>query len=73
MAAQIANLDQALESRDVIGQAKGVLIVAMRCTADEAFAVMVKQSQHENRKIVDIAAEIVAHALLRARPQSPPD
>ena len=49
---------------NVIGQAKGVLMVAMRCTADEAFAVMVRQSQHENRKVVDVAAKMSCAAQL---------
>jgi hypothetical protein len=56
---QVANLRLALESRDLIGQAKGVLMVTKRCTADQAFAMLVKQSQHENRKVVEIAADII--------------
>ena len=62
----VANLKRAVESRDLIGQAKGVLIVSMRCTTEHAFAVMVKQSQHENRKLGEIAAEIVERAQRRA-------
>ena len=57
-----ANLRKALESRDVIGQAKGVIIAANRCTSDAAFDVLRQQSQHENRKLIDVAAEIVRHA-----------
>lgn len=64
---EVDNLKAALESRDLIGQAKGVLIVAMRCTAETAFATLVQQSQLENRKLVDIAAEVVARAHTRAR------
>jgi hypothetical protein len=58
-AAVVANLNLALGSRDLIGQAKGVLMVTLGRSADEAFALMVKQSQHENRKITAIAAEVV--------------
>lgn len=65
-AEHLENLNRAVESRDLIGQAKGVLIVAMRCTAEHASAVMVKQSQNENRKLVEIAAEIVERAQRRA-------
>lgn len=65
-AAELANLNRALENRDLIGQAKGFLVAAMRCSSDHAFAVMVKQSQHENRKVVEIAAEVVERAHRRA-------
>jgi hypothetical protein len=55
-------LAAALESRDTIGQAKGVIMVTMRCNADEAFQLLKQQSQHENRKLVEIAAEIAERA-----------
>jgi hypothetical protein len=58
----IAHLSTALESRDLIGQAKGVIIATMGCSSDEAFRLLKEQSQHENRKVVDIAAEIVGRA-----------
>lgn len=58
---EIDGLQRALESRDVIGQAKGVIMAALRCSADEAFALLVKQSQAENRKVVDIATDIAAN------------
>ena len=56
----VANLRLALESRDLIGQAKGVLMATLGCSADEAFALITTQSQQENRKVVAIAADIVA-------------
>lgn len=58
---EIDGLQRALESRDLIGQAKGVIMAALHCTADEAFALLVKQSQAENRKLVDVAFDVVAH------------
>jgi AmiR/NasT family two-component response regulator len=57
---EVANLKRALDSRDLIGQAKGVLMVTFGCSADEAFALMATQSQHENRKVVAVAVDIVA-------------
>ena len=63
---EVANLEGALESRDVIGQAKGVIMVTMHCTADRAFQLLVTQSQAENRKLVDIAAQIAAQVSRRA-------
>jgi AmiR/NasT family two-component response regulator len=64
-AAEVTNLNLALASRDLIGQAKGVLMATLRCSADEAFALMVTQSQHENRKIVAVAADITARTQRR--------
>ena len=57
---EMALLATAIESRDTIGQAKGVIMVTMGCTADEAFKLLRDQSQHENRKLADVAAEIAA-------------
>jgi hypothetical protein len=65
---EMAVLAAAIESRDTIGQAKGVIIVTMGCTADEAFILLKDQSQHENRKVVEVAAEIVQRAQRTQRP-----
>jgi GAF domain-containing protein len=50
---------QALESRAVIEQAKGVLMGRQGCTADEAFTLLVQQSQRANRKLREVAQELV--------------
>lgn len=50
----------ALGSRAVIEQAKGVLMERHRWTADQAFAFLAAQSQRRNRKLRDIAADLVA-------------
>ena len=63
---EVDGLQQALESRDRIGQAKGVIMAALHCSADEAFALLVKQSQAENRKLTDVAADITANVQRRA-------
>jgi AmiR/NasT family two-component response regulator len=59
---EMALIAAAIESRDTIGQAKGVIMVTMGCTADDAFQLLKAQSQHENRKLVDVAAEIAQRA-----------
>lgn len=69
--AEIDQLQAALASRDVIGQAKGILMAAMRCTADEAFALLVKQSQAQNRKLAEIAAELADRAYRAGRSDAP--
>jgi AmiR/NasT family two-component response regulator len=63
----IANLKIALEGRDIIGQAKGILMSTLGCTADEAFDILAQLSQSENRKVAEIAADIAARAV-RPRP-----
>jgi GAF domain-containing protein len=52
-------LSAAMASRAEIEQAKGIIMAAKGVSADEAFAMLVKRSQEENRKLRDIAAEFV--------------
>jgi GAF domain-containing protein len=54
-----SHLEQALESRGVIDQAKGMLMLQQHCDADEAFEIIRRASQRSNRKVHDIAGEIV--------------
>ncbi len=60
-----AQLHEALRSRTVLGQATGLLMAALRLSPDEAFAALTKMSSHENRKVRDVAAGVVAR---RTRP-----
>jgi AmiR/NasT family two-component response regulator len=57
-------LQTAMESRAVIEQAKGVLMGQRRCTADEAFEILVKLSQQSNRKLREVAQALVDSTLL---------
>ena len=60
-----AQLTVALQSRDVIGQAKGILMERRGVSADEAFDILRKASQDLNIKLHDIAETIsVRHAEL---------
>jgi GAF domain-containing protein len=59
------NLKQAIESRETISQAVGILIAAGGQTPDDAFQVLVNASQRENRKMREIAQEIVARTVKR--------
>jgi GAF domain-containing protein len=52
-------MHDALGNRDVIGQAKGILIERHRITADAAFGVLSRVSQAENRKLAEIARGLV--------------
>jgi GAF domain-containing protein len=53
---------QAMESRAVIEQAKGIIMSQRRCGPDEAFAILSRASQTANRKLRDVAAAVVERA-----------
>ena len=48
----------AVDHRDLIGQAKGILMERYKLTADEAFSLLVRSSQARNIKLVDIAGQV---------------
>lgn len=55
----IDQLNEALSSRDVIGQAKGILMARERCSAEEAFDILRSTSQARNLKLRDIAQSVI--------------
>jgi len=55
---QQQNLRAAIESRDVIGQAKGIVMERFKLTADEAFARLRQSSQALNVKLRDLAERV---------------
>ncbi len=52
------NLHEALSSRDVIGQAKGILMERLRITPEEAFDALRRSSQRLNVKLREVAATL---------------
>lgn len=60
-------LAQAMHNRAVIEQAKGMLMAAQGIDEDEAFEVLTRASQRENRKLRDIAKRMVDDAVARGR------
>jgi hypothetical protein len=53
------NLEVALDSREIIGQAQGILIERERITASEAFDILRRGSQHLNRKLKEVAQDLI--------------
>ena len=53
-----AALHRGLSTRDVIGQAKGILMERQRLSAGEAFDVLRRASQRLNRKVADVALHL---------------
>lgn len=64
---ELAGLRRAMASRAEIDQAKGVLRALTGLSGDEAFALLSRRSQHSNRKLVEIAREVLA----RVEPPAP--
>ena len=56
------NLATAMTSRTTVEQAKGILMGSRGCNAEEALQLLVRASQRENRKLREIAQEMVADA-----------
>ena len=61
----VQNLQVALESRAVIEQAKGILVAEYGCSPDAAFRRLSALSQNTNRKLREIAADLVAGRIQR--------
>jgi transcriptional regulator with GAF, ATPase, and Fis domain len=53
------NLHQALEARDVIGQAKGILMATNHVDSDAAFELLRTTSNNLNRKLRTVADHVV--------------
>ena len=58
-AALAAQMSDAMATRAVIEQAKGVLVAQQGLTPDEAFEILSRASQNGDRKLRDIAQAIV--------------
>jgi ANTAR domain len=62
-----AHLTRAIDSRDVIGQAKGILIERYGVDDAEAFQMLVKSSQDTNLKLVKVASWLCQDAVERGK------
>lgn len=60
-------LRQAVASREIIGEAKGILMARENCSRDEAFDILRRASQRENRKLRELAEELVLRVEERNR------
>lgn len=53
------DLEAALESRTAINLACGVIMAQNRCSQEEAMAILTKVSSNRNRKLRDVARELI--------------
>jgi transcriptional regulator with GAF, ATPase, and Fis domain len=61
----LSQLHEKLDSLPVIEQAKGILMSSTGCSPDEAFDLLRQESQALNRKLRDVAGDIVDEAQRR--------
>ncbi len=52
-------LQEALSTRDLIGQAKGILMERHKITGQQAFVILTRASQNSNLKLTDVAISLV--------------
>jgi GAF domain-containing protein len=63
-ATKLGHMRDALRSRDVIGQAKGILMERYGLTAQNAFIMLTQASSHTNIKLLDVAEHLATTGAL---------
>lgn len=58
---EVAQLTAAVASRDIIGQAKGILMARHGCDADEAFTLLTDLSNRTNVPVHAVAERLASH------------
>jgi hypothetical protein len=64
----IVNLRRKLETLPVIEQAKGIIMARWHCSPDEAVELLRRASMGQNRKLRDLAADLVASVVAGESP-----
>lgn len=62
-----AGLESAIQTRDIIGQAKGILMERLGLPASESFSMLSRISQHQNVPVRDLAQQIVTTGKIPSR------
>lgn len=61
---RLGQMTRAVESRDVIGQAKGILMERYGLTADKAFALLLSASNNSQARLGQVATALVTDGRL---------
>lgn len=61
-----SGLVRSVATRQLIGQAQGILMERHKLTADQSFALLVRASQHNNVKLREIAHQLVESGVMPA-------
>lgn|GEM_PF-6437530 len=64
LAEEAGQLREAMATRPTIDLAKGIVMAARRCSADQAFAQMRQISSQHNIKVIDLAKALVRYVEL---------
>jgi hypothetical protein len=67
------HLQEALFSRDVIGQAKGILMERLKVTPEDAFDILKNSSQRLNLKLREVARELTQTGEVVSEARNPSD
>lgn len=70
---RVANLEVALETSRQIGTAMGILMARQLVTSEQAFELLRDASQHLNRKLRDVAAEVTETGTLPSYDSAQPE
>lgn len=71
-AQEVEGLQFAIDRRTTIGKALGIVMVIYDVDEDRAFTVLQRLSSYENRKLFDVARDVVAaRSLPRPQPKKP--
>jgi hypothetical protein len=68
---EVEQLRQAIASRPVIDQARGILMATHGCSSDEAWHILREASQLSNTKLREVAAAVTAGAAAEGTPPPP--
>jgi AmiR/NasT family two-component response regulator len=64
---EISQLTQALDTRDLIGQAKGILMERFKITAQQAFQILTRASSESNIKLRAVAEHLTSSGEILSR------
>jgi AmiR/NasT family two-component response regulator len=62
---KIANLEVALNSSRIIGMALGIVIERCKVSEADAFALLVRVSQQQHRKVREVANDLIFTGVIR--------
>ena len=63
-----SQLKDSVAARAVTDQAKGILMYALKCDADEALKYLRRESQRRHLKVTEVAARVIAEFSTGGRP-----
>lgn len=61
---KVAQLSDAVQTRDVIGQAKGILMERHKISDQEAFAFLCRVSNRTNTKLYEVAVQLARTGII---------